>query len=70
MKLLYSLSLLVLLLGGCSTEDGKTDSSLGDLYDTGDGSEEVFEGDNEVDESEIPTSVGPTELPADLVPSR
>lgn len=73
MKLLLSLSLLAILLGGCATQDdGSTDSSLSDMYDT-DG-EEVTEEETEdsevTDEEEIPDSVGPTDIPDDLIPSR
>lgn len=73
MKLLLSLSLLAILLGGCANQDdGSSDSSLGDMYDSDgeDVSEEDLENLDEVDEEEEPTSVGPTDIPADLIPSR
>lgn len=73
MKLLLSLSLLaVLLVGGCTAQDdGSTDTSLSDMYDGGEEvTEEEITDEGDASEEEEPTSVGPTDIPADLIPSR
>lgn len=72
MRLLLSLSLLAILLGGCTAQDdGGTDTSLSDMYDGGEEvTEEEITDEGDVDDEEEPTSIGPTDIPADLIPSR
>ena len=72
MKKLLTLALLSsLLLPACGeTEETGDDDSLLDMYDTDDDTSDV-NGDEDVDtEEEVPTSIGPTDIPDDLIPSR
>ncbi len=74
MKTFLTLSLAALLLAGCSgQEDTGTENDYSDLYDSDDDtSSEHGDGDtNEaVIEDDGATSVGPTTIPNDLIPSR
>jgi ABC-type glycerol-3-phosphate transport system substrate-binding protein len=66
MKKLLALSALTLLLAGCGqTETTEDDSSLTDMF----GDESTTEDTKPVEPEETPYSVGPSEIPSDLVPN-
>lgn len=66
MKKFLSYALLALLLSGCSSEDESEDSSLLDMYEDV-GGEEEGETPADAGVEEEPYSVGPMEIPDDLV---
>ncbi len=73
MKTFLTLSLAALLLAGCSgQEDSGTESDYSDLYDIDDtdSTHETDTDGEEVIEDDGATSVGPTTIPNDLIPSR
>lgn len=79
MKILLALSLLAVLATGCERESTMIeDTELLDMYDvdldigenTAEDGDENTEEDVENPEDEVVTSVGPSEIPADLIPSR
>ncbi|MEK9160016.1 MAG: hypothetical protein AAB383_04775 [Patescibacteria group bacterium] len=77
MKILLALSLLAALVSGCERETSMTeDTDLMDIYETDVDTEETseveeVETEDGLDPEEVPvTSVGPSEIPADLIPSR
>ena len=76
MKTLFGLSLVALLLSGCNSgENGGEDSSLYDRYndETEDSTEsETVDGEETMsaEEDDAADSIGPSDIPADLVPSR
>lgn len=72
MKILFGLSLITLLLSGCSSgENDRSENALYERYN-----DEAVELDDEGNqlredaEEEPADSIGPTDIPADLVPSR
>ena len=74
MKILLVLGALALLATGCERESTMTeDTGLLEMYETDENSEESGSVDPETGASvaeEDLTSVGPTDIPADLIPSR
>lgn len=79
MKILLALSLLAVLTTGCERESTMIeDTELLDMYDveldlgenTAEDGDENTEEDVKNPEDEVVTSVGPSEIPADLIPSR
>ncbi len=65
MKKILAFALLSLLMGACSKEGNDDGSSLLDMYDNDDG--ELENEDGAVVEEEEPYSIGPSEIPDDLV---
>jgi protein involved in sex pheromone biosynthesis len=68
MKKLLTLALLSsLALSSCGETEEGDDDSLIDMYETDD---DVDASEDTEGEEEIPTSIGPTDIPDDLIPSR
>lgn len=72
MKILLSLSLLAIILSGCNSgEEASEENSLFDRYnENNEAGDETINDKENIDEDENIDSVGPKDIPADLVPSR
>lgn len=68
-RLLPLLLVAFLLLSGCGSKPtDETGGSLGDMFNS-DSGDSGSDSEEALDPDDVPTYVGPTEIPSDLVPN-